>query len=61
MNLLINASSNVNHQDQFGWTALEYASYFNHSDIVNALIAAGANVKILDNYGNNALMWGISV
>ncbi len=41
-----------------GWTALEYASKNNFSNIVSILIKAGANVNISDNYDTTPLMIG---
>ena len=54
--LLIEAGSNINKQDNFGYTALIYASIYGHIDIVKLLIEAGVDINIQDKYGNTALM-----
>ena len=55
------ADAAVNFQDEYGRTALIWAAYYGYSDIVQALITAGADLNIQDNYGDTALklaVWG---
>jgi hypothetical protein len=47
----------LNAKDEDGSTPLIYAACFGHIDIVYALLNAGANVDVQDNYGWSALMW----
>ncbi len=49
----------VNRADQRGFTPLILAAYFNHSDVVDALITLGANLNAADATGNTALMGAI--
>ena len=52
----------INIQDQWGNTALIWASYWGHLEIVQLLVEKGADVDIQDNWGNTALIiasyWG---
>src|SRR5208337_4132118 len=47
----------INLKDNLGNTALIWASYKNHKDIVELLIKAGANLILKDNDGDTALIW----
>ena len=42
--LLIDAGGCVHSQDKFGCTALQYASRFGRTQLVNALLDAGSNI-----------------
>lgn len=52
---LINTNKLINKQDINGKTALMYAVIYNNMDIVNTLIKLGADGKIKDKDGKNAL------
>jgi len=41
-------------QDEDGWTALMYASYHNHSEVVSYLATSKANLHLKNNNGKNA-------
>jgi len=41
-------------QDEDGWTALMYASYHNHSEVVSYLATSKANLHLTNNNGKNA-------
>jgi ankyrin repeat protein len=45
----------INMQDQFGKTALMFASFYNKPEIVKLLVEAGANLDIQDQWGRTAL------
>ncbi len=51
------SNGNVNTKNERGWTALMYASYYGHTDIVSSLISDGADVNAKNNDGVTALMW----
>ncbi len=51
----IKAGANVNAKDQGGWTALMWAADNGYTEIVNALIEAGAD-DLTDNEGRTALI-----
>ena len=42
-----------------GWTALMYAAAYGHSSVIENMVAAGANVNLVDRDGNSALMIAI--
>lgn len=48
---------NVDAKDNKGYTALMWASYHGHTEIVTILLAHGANVNEKDNEGFTALKW----
>jgi ankyrin repeat protein len=58
VNALLTKNPKLDVRDNMGWTALEYASKNNFSNIVSILIKAGANVNISDNYDTTPLMIG---
>jgi ankyrin repeat protein len=41
-------------QDEDGWTALMYASYHNHPEVVSYLATSKANLHLKNNNGKNA-------
>ena len=45
----------LEHKDEYGFTALTWASYNGHSDVVKILVTAGANLEHKDNNGFTAL------
>jgi len=54
---LVSKGADVNHQDDYGWTALMIAAWNRHLDIVKYLVKEGkANVNIENKYGYTALM-----
>lgn len=50
---------NINKQNEYGYTALMYASYFNNIEIAKLLLDKGADVNVRDKYGDTALTWAI--
>lgn len=52
---LIEGGVPLDHQDDNGQTALQYAIARSESAIAHRLLAMGANPNITDKYGNNAL------
>ena len=54
---LLDSGTNVNEQDNFGGTALMYASSHGHLDVVRLLLDSGANVNERDNDGWTALIF----
>ena len=52
---LIDTGADVNHQNQFGDTALIWAAHKGHLEIVQTLIDAGADVNHQNIYGDTAL------
>jgi ankyrin repeat protein len=54
---LIEKGADVNVVDEYGATALYWASYKGHSEIVKMLIEAGADVNVVNKYGITALHW----
>ncbi|CAI8025174.1 Ankyrin repeat domain-containing protein 50 [Geodia barretti] len=51
---LLEAGANVNHQNKEGSTALLYAGWKGHSEVVKLLLGAGAR-DIPNKFGNTAL------
>jgi len=49
----------LNAKGPWGWTPLQRAVYFNHSDIVSYLISKGSDVNIRTPDGETALHWAI--
>jgi ankyrin repeat protein len=54
---LIEKGADVNVVDEYGATALYWASYKGHSEIVKILIEAGADVNVVNRDGETALYW----
>ncbi|MFS4439327.1 ankyrin repeat domain-containing protein [Paracoccaceae bacterium GXU_MW_L88] len=52
---LVALGARIDHQDHKGQTALQYAISRGYADIARALIRAGADVKLVDAYGNGPL------
>ena len=52
---LIQAHSDVNHQDDDGWTALHFAAQNRHLKIVDLLLKSGANPNLTNSHGNSPL------
>lgn len=52
---LISLGINLNQMDRNGQTPLHYAALYKNDDIAYAILEAGGNSNIRDNYGNNAL------
>lgn len=49
----------VGYKNKGGWTALMYASYYDHSDVVKLLLEANASVHLTNNARCNALMLAV--
>lgn len=56
---LLDAGFAIDSTTHAGYTALTLAAYDNHADIVDKLIARGANPCLADKHGNTALMGAI--
>lgn len=54
---LIAANVNLNHQDEYGYTALIWAASYSKPDMVKLLLEAGADKDITDIDKHNALFW----
>lgn len=54
---LIDTGVNLNHQDEYGYTALIWAACYNKPEIVKLLVEAGADREITDIDMHNALFW----
>lgn len=46
----------VDYKNKGGWTALMYATYYDHVDVVKLLLETSASVHPVNNSGCNALM-----
>ena len=53
---LVGKGADVNHADDFGWTALDRASESNNLEMVKILVENGADVNHANKDGNTALM-----
>lgn len=49
----------VGYKNKGGWTALMYAAYYDHSDVVKLLLEANASVHLTNNARCNALMLAV--
>lgn len=54
---LIAAGVNLNHQDEYGYTALIWAASYSKPDMVKLLLNSGADDQITDIDKHNALYW----
>lgn len=54
---LITAGANLNHQDEYGYTALIWAACYNKIEMVKVLLSSGADKEIEDIEKHNALFW----
>mmetsp|Transcript_59205 Transcript_59205/g.167937 ORF Transcript_59205/g.167937 Transcript_59205/m.167937 type:complete len:186 (-) Transcript_59205:209-766(-) len=54
--LVAKDGSNLNAQDEYGWTALRYAVRSNHLEVATALIEAGADPNLASASGRTPLM-----
>ena len=54
---LIDTGVNLNHQDEYGYTALIWAVCYNKIEMVKILLSSGANKEIEDIEKHNALFW----
>ena len=54
---LIAANVNLNHPDEYGYTALIWAASYSKPDMVKLLLEAGADKDITDIDKHNALFW----
>ncbi|HNQ68361.1 MAG TPA: ankyrin repeat domain-containing protein [Bacteroidales bacterium] len=54
---LIVSGVNLNHQDEYGYTALIWAASYSKPDMVKLLLEAGADDEITDVDKHNALYW----
>jgi ankyrin repeat protein len=54
---LTDVPTDVNVRDEYGWTPLLWAAMNGHTDIVQVLLAAGANPNTRNKYGWTPLMW----
>lgn len=54
--LLMKYSTNIDCQDDYGWTALMWAALKNHLEVAELLVAYGADVNKRNNTGQTPLM-----
>lgn len=54
---LITSGVNLNHQDEYGYTALIWAASYSKPDMVKLLLDAGADKDITDVNNHSALYW----
>lgn len=54
---LIAAGANLNHQDEYGYTALIWAACYDKPEMVQLLLNSGADKDIIDVDKHNALFW----
>lgn len=57
--LLLSQNIDINYQDSFGRTAIFYASTNSSIEVMNMFVEWGANFSIIDNDGNNVLIYYI--
>ena len=53
--LLSRKEIQIDRQDDDGWTALWYASRYNHPEVIGLLLPAGEDPRIATNHGRTAL------
>jgi ankyrin repeat protein len=52
---LVEMGADVNARGPFGWTAMHAAAYHGRNDIIELLINHGANIEVMDNFGQTPL------
>src|SRR4051812_35414761 len=57
VNAALAAGADVNERNNGGQTALILAVIFSHTDLVHLLVQAGANPRLRDNLGLDAIEW----
>ena len=55
----IKEGSDVNIQDEDGWTALMNASYYNNKEILEMLLDANADINMQNKFDKTALMYAV--
>lgn len=55
LSILLAYGANVHARDVHGWTALHYASFLGHVDVVQQLLLYGANPTVVDHAGRTPL------
>ncbi|XP_070548274.1 LOW QUALITY PROTEIN: ankyrin repeat and SAM domain-containing protein 3-like [Ptychodera flava] len=58
--IIVSGELDLNKKNSGGWTALMYASYIGHDNIVNLLLDAGVDVNIKSSKGRTSLMLAAS-
>ena len=58
---LIACGSDVNERNSSGWTPMHWASWKGYGEIVDALLAAGADPCVPDNWGNKPAVYARAV
>jgi ankyrin repeat protein len=56
---LIRLGIDVNHQDNEGCTALQYAAVLKRADVADAILRAGGRLDIADRHGNQPLWYAV--
>ncbi len=54
---ICSVNKHINEQDKNGWSPIIKATYYNHKEIVEYLIANGADIHIKNRNGTNLLMY----
>jgi len=53
---MIREGVDVNNRDENGWTPLMYAAWYNQNpEVVKVLLEAGADAKLVDDFGKKAI------
>lgn len=58
--VLVEVGVDINHRDEYGMTALMWASWLNYPSIVKVLLNAGADINAPDPLGRSALSMAVS-
>lgn len=56
---LLDNQADPNSIDKFNKTALMYAAYLGHTDVVRVLLEAGADIDLVDSEGWNVLFYAV--